>query len=120
MPRGVSKCPNCGEPVSPFAAGCAICGADLEAARAQAAARRRIEVPRVPSVGGSIDWVHVAIAVVLALAVPPVGLALALYWAVQRNRFGERTMTLLMLAAAALALAALLAPVWFWSHILGV
>ncbi len=120
MPRGVSKCPNCHEPVSPFAAGCAICGTDLEAARARAASRRRIEAPSMPRVGGTVDWVHVAIATVLALAVPPVGLALALYWALQRNRFGERTMTLLMLAAAALALAALLAPVWFWSHLLGI
>lgn len=28
-----SRCPNCKEPVSPFAAGCAICGADLDTAR---------------------------------------------------------------------------------------
>jgi uncharacterized protein (DUF983 family) len=25
-----SRCPNCGERVSPFAAGCAVCGADLD------------------------------------------------------------------------------------------
>jgi hypothetical protein len=28
-----SRCPNCGERVSPYAAGCAICGADLDARR---------------------------------------------------------------------------------------
>jgi hypothetical protein len=28
-----SRCPNCREPVSPFAAGCAICGADLDPKR---------------------------------------------------------------------------------------
>ena len=28
-----SRCPNCGERVSPFAAGCAVCGADLDQAR---------------------------------------------------------------------------------------
>jgi hypothetical protein len=28
-----SRCPNCGERVQPFAAGCAICGADLDPAR---------------------------------------------------------------------------------------
>lgn len=28
-----SRCPNCGERVSPFAAGCAVCGADLDTAR---------------------------------------------------------------------------------------
>jgi hypothetical protein len=25
-----SRCPSCGERVSPFAAGCAVCGADLD------------------------------------------------------------------------------------------
>jgi hypothetical protein len=28
-----SRCPNCREPVGPFAAGCAICGADLDTKR---------------------------------------------------------------------------------------
>lgn len=28
-----SRCPNCGERVSPFAAGCAVCGADLDTRR---------------------------------------------------------------------------------------
>jgi hypothetical protein len=28
-----SRCPNCKEPVSPFAAGCAVCGADLDTRR---------------------------------------------------------------------------------------
>jgi hypothetical protein len=28
-----SRCPNCGERVSPYAAGCAVCGADLDAKR---------------------------------------------------------------------------------------
>jgi hypothetical protein len=28
-----SRCPQCGERVSPYAAGCAVCGADLDTAR---------------------------------------------------------------------------------------
>ena len=28
-----SRCPNCGERVQPFAAGCAVCGADLDTKR---------------------------------------------------------------------------------------
>lgn len=28
-----SRCPNCAERVSPFAAGCAVCGADLDPGR---------------------------------------------------------------------------------------
>ena len=30
-----NKCPNCGETVSMFAAGCAICGAELDPFRGQ-------------------------------------------------------------------------------------
>lgn len=128
MPRAISRCPRCGEPVTPFAAGCAICGADLERARAELATKRRIELPRPTArlVGGGpvgarvdLDWVHIAVAVVLALAAPPVGFGLALYWAFQRRRGGQSAMVAVMLAVAGLAAAALVAPVWFWSHVLG-
>jgi hypothetical protein len=106
--------------VSPFAAGCAICGADLEAARARLAARPRIALPRAAPLDHRlrIDLVHVAIALVLALAAAPLGLLLSLYWAVQRYRAGEPTMAAAMLAAACIAAAALVAPVWFWSHLI--
>jgi hypothetical protein len=30
-----SRCPNCGERVTPYAAGCALCGADLDPQRWQ-------------------------------------------------------------------------------------
>ena len=33
MSRDRTRCPNCGERVQPFAAGCAICGADLDTTR---------------------------------------------------------------------------------------
>jgi hypothetical protein len=33
MARDRSRCPNCGERVLPFAAGCAVCGPDLDTAR---------------------------------------------------------------------------------------
>ncbi len=33
MARDRSRCPHCGERVSPYAAGCAVCGADLDLAR---------------------------------------------------------------------------------------
>ena len=33
-PRGPHICPRCGERVSAFAAGCAICGAELDPKRA--------------------------------------------------------------------------------------
>jgi predicted amidophosphoribosyltransferase len=33
MARDRTRCPNCGERVLPLAAGCAICGADLDTKR---------------------------------------------------------------------------------------
>ena len=33
--RSPHRCPNCGEPVSQFAAGCALCGTELDPRRAQ-------------------------------------------------------------------------------------
>ena len=54
VPRAISKCPKCGEPVSPFAAGCAICGTNLDAARAELAARRARR-PQLPTLRLSDD-----------------------------------------------------------------
>jgi hypothetical protein len=120
MPRAISKCPECGSTVSQFAAGCAVCGADLEAARAKLASRREIPLPRPTLPGGKlrVDWVHLVIALILAVAAPPIGFLLSLYWAFQRRRTREPVMMFAMLAIAAISAAALLAPVWFWSHIL--
>jgi hypothetical protein len=119
MPRSVNRCPRCGETVTPFAAGCAICGADLEAARAELAAKRRLELPRPRwfQAHAGVDWVQIVVAIVLALSLSPIGLALAIYWAYQRYQSGETAMMCAMIGAAALAIAALAAPVWFWSHI---
>jgi hypothetical protein len=111
--------PGCGEPVSPFAAGCAICGTDLEAARAKRTAnltanRRAVPaLPRWPRIDAGLDPLQVAIAVVLAVAAPPFGLLLSLFWAVQRQRAGEQLMAAVMLGAALLAAAAFFAPGWF-------
>lgn len=33
MPRNRTRCPSCGSRVQPFAAGCAVCGADLDTTR---------------------------------------------------------------------------------------
>ena len=54
----------------------------------------------------------------VAIAAPPFGLLLSLFWAVQRQRAGEPLMATVMLAVAVLALGGLLAPGWFWSHLL--
>jgi hypothetical protein len=115
----IRRCPQCGQTVTPYAAGCAVCGADLEAARAKRAARRGIEPPRLPfpDARATGDSTHIVIAFLLALFVSPLGLLLALFWAYQRHSSGDTVMTVVMLAAAALAVAALVAPVWFWSRL---
>jgi hypothetical protein len=122
MARAVTHCPNCGQRVTPFAAGCAVCGADLEAARAKRSSQRRIELPRTRWYGGvstgQVDWIQLTVAVLAALAIAPLGLFLALYWASRYNREGAQVMTWAMLGVAVLAAVALLAPVWFWSHLL--
>lgn len=122
MPRAITHCPKCGQTVTPFAAGCAVCGTDLEAARVARSARLRIELPhaRWYGVGTAtrVDWLHLGLAILAALALAPVGLFLALFWASRYHREGETVMTVAMVAVAALAAAAMLAPVWFWSHLL--
>ena len=118
MTRGVSRCPNCGEPVSPFAAGCAICGTDLEVARRRQASKRGVELPRPSfSIRPGSNGFQVAIAFLLALFVSPIGLLLDIYWGYQHRNRGDTTMAALMFAAAALAAVAMVAPVWFWRHI---
>src|SRR5437870_4534381 len=55
MPRAITRCLQCGEPVTPYAAGCAICGADIAAARDRVARRHAratrltggVELPRL-------------------------------------------------------------------------
>jgi hypothetical protein len=38
--KRATRCPDCGEPVSVFAVGCAICGADLQQHRREIEERR--------------------------------------------------------------------------------
>jgi hypothetical protein len=75
MARAITKCPNCGSTVSQFAAGCAICGEDLVAARQR---RERRSVPsmpgatRLPRVSGQ-DALIGGLMIVIAFAAPIIG-----------------------------------------------
>ena len=71
----MARCPNCSEPVSQFAAGCAVCGADLEAARRSRASRRRIALPRLPAVPQ--DLVILTVMSLVTLAAPILGVLLS-------------------------------------------
>ena len=104
MRRSFTRCPQCGEPVSQFAAGCAICGAD--APREGPGEGRRRALPRLELAGRAgtdraTTAAIVAILVLLALAAPLVGLVVALVVVRDRNRAGD---TRIRNVAAALAL----------------
>src|SRR3954447_8260494 len=98
------RCPQCGEPVTPFAAGCAICGADHEAWRAERLERRRVAVPAtVPRVRLPYDWWLYVGTGAAALFFPLLGVVLA-YFA-GRDRYGrERTFFIVVGAIALLVL----------------
>ena len=57
-----SRCPSCGERVSPFAAGCAVCGADLDPSRWDSGPSLGTRIGSTLSAltfrdpGGSIRW----------------------------------------------------------------
>jgi uncharacterized membrane protein len=106
------KCPRCGEPVSQFAAGCAICGADLEAARQERAARGvHVHVPSV-SVGRRLplDWWVVPAIGLVAVIMPLFGILLAMLAAYQRDQAGDRGMRNAYVAVAVIALIVFIIP----------
>jgi hypothetical protein len=115
MARAANVCPRCGAPVTPYAAGCGVCGADLERRRrgrqfGLAALRRAAPTAGVT---GSLFQNLVLIVLMLAVALfaPIFGLLVAGLVAFDRNRRGERTMRNLAIAAGALALIAFFFPV---------
>ena len=116
MPRAISKCPNCGEPVSPFAAGCAICGTNLEAARAELAAKRA-RVPQLPSVRIGDDGVRIGVSILAAMFAPVMGALLTGYFAYDAEHNGRTGLRNLMLALLALSLVGVFAYARLWGGI---
>ena len=107
MPR----CPECREPVSPFAAGCALCGADLEAARRRQAQRRRPSLPRPSAPPWATDVaLPVAVIALVVLAFPLLGVLLAGLMIRARTLGGERVLRLVLWGLVALGVALLLSP----------
>ena len=118
VPRAISKCPNCREPVSPFAAGCAICGTNLEAARAELAAKRA----RRPSLPGSIrlsdDAVRIVVAVIAAVFSPVMGALLTGYFAYDADRNGRTATRNLMIALLGFSLIGVFAYAQLWGGLI--
>jgi hypothetical protein len=108
MPRAINTCPNCGSTVSQFAAGCAICGEDLVAAR-QAPERRREALPSLgapgwfPQITGA-DAVLGGLLIICAFAVPIVGGPIAGLFAYFAHENGDRVQRNLALIAVGVAL----------------
>jgi hypothetical protein len=112
MPRAISKCPNCREPVSPFAAGCAICGTDLQAARAELAASRR---PRLPGpVHVSDNALRIGVSVLAAVFAPVMGTLLTGYFAYDANQNGRERTRNLMFVLLAISLVGAIAYARLW------
>ena len=101
-----------------YAAGCGVCGADLERLRRQhrvgvgELARR---TPR-PNLARDLaqNVVLTVLMVVVSLFAPLYGLAIAALVGFDRNRRGERTMRNMAVAAGAIAVIAFFAPLSIW------
>jgi len=111
MARAITKCPNCGSTVSQFAAGCAICGENLTAAR-QDLERRRAARPSLTAPGWfpeitAGDAVLGAILIIAAFGSPIVGGPIAglfAYFANQRGDKAQRNLALVALAVAVIVI----------------
>ena len=115
MPRAISRCPKCRQPVSQFAAGCAVCGTDLQAARAELA-ERRARRPQlsaaVPRLGD--DAVRIGVTVLAAVFSPLMGALLAGYFAYDADRDGRNATRNLMLLLLGFSVVGLVAYAQIW------
>jgi uncharacterized iron-regulated membrane protein len=96
-----NECPRCGAYVSQFAAGCAVCGADLEHPRRRRS-RRLVAQIAIPQVGEAAALT--VLMIVVALFAPLFGMPLAALVFFDRWRRGDRTMGYIALGAFALSL----------------
>jgi hypothetical protein len=108
--KRATRCPGCGEPVSVFAAGCAICGADLVQHRRELE-QRRVELPHVPSRARRSPFqfdAHLALVALVLLATllsPFLALIMAAIGAQDRHRNGQLGQRNLFIGLAVLNLA---------------
>jgi hypothetical protein len=116
VPRAISRCPKCREPVGQFAAGCAVCGTDLQAARAELAERRakRPHLPEggVPRLGD--DALRIGVTVLAALFSPLMGALLAGWFAYDADRDGRARTRNLMILLLGFSLVGLVAYAQIW------
>jgi hypothetical protein len=114
VPRAITKCPNCGSSASQFAAGCAICGENLTAAR-QDLERRRAARPNLATPGWfpemtAADAILGAILIIAAFGSPIVGGPIAglfAYFAHQRGDKVQRNLALVAVGVAVIVIVVL-------------
>jgi hypothetical protein len=106
--------PNCREAVSPFAAGCAICGTNLEAARAELAAKRARRPPLPGAVRLSDDALRIGISVLAAVFSPLMGALLTGYFAYDADRNGRLQTRNLMIVLLGLSIVGVFAYTRLW------
>src|SRR4051794_1246745 len=116
MARAISKCPKCGEPVSPFAAGCAVCGTDLEAARRELAAKRARR-PQLPGFRLGDDGVRIGVGVLAAIFSPVMGALLTGYFAYDADQNGRIRLRNVMVGLLILSLLGVFAYARLWGGI---
>jgi hypothetical protein len=107
MARAITKCPHCGSTVSQFAAGCAICGENLSAAR-QELERRREARPSLQAPGWlpeitTGDAILGAILIIAAFGFPIIGGPIAGLFAYFAHRNGDTVQRNIALVAVAIA-----------------
>ena len=109
MAKAITHCPNCGATVSQFAAGCAICGENLVAARERR--ERRLEsLPQIARRPGWLPQITRADAVlgglllICAFFVPLAGGPIAGLFAYFAHQKGDKVRRNLALAALGVAL----------------
>jgi hypothetical protein len=119
MAPKVTTCPDCGERVSPFAGGCAICGADLDEHRRRLAERpdlgrtvRSIPDVRPRGLTSRIDpdVALVSVAVLFLLVLPFMGTLLAALGAWDRSKRGDVRMRNVFLVLLSLGVLSFFTP----------
>ena len=103
--------------MSPFAAGCAICGTDLQAARAELAAKRARR-PQLPDLRPSDDAIRIGVSVLAALFAPLMGALLTGYFAYDADRNGRTGLRNLMIVLLGLCLVGAFAYARLWGGLL--
>ena len=112
MRRNANRCPSCGERVSPFAAGCALCGADLDPQR-HTPGKASVSVPQPWRGTGarlSPDLIAVAVIVLLTLFAPLIGAFICALRAYGEERGGRTRQRNIALALGVVCVLFLIFP----------